>query len=338
MTITFKQLQVLHAVVTAGSVSKAVRFLGLSQPAISEHLARLEKEIGAQLIIRRHGGVVSLTPAGEYWSSKSQEMLQRFDEVYTDYKARFASNSLILRIGITPTLRGRFIARAARIASEQPEFVRFDVRYGITSRVLVEQLELHQLNCAVVNGDAIANERGAYAVSDVFTDPIALVVPVSVSDDDLSRAIRGHEPPQGALERYVEVEASPRLRSRAEHWYRANLRGSRAMFSSTNYAAAVDLCAEGLATTHCPLSLIPNLADATLKRIRFFRLPDITRNVVLAMPKHLMTLSPYAKFYRQIEEFCRTEYSSEMRVDDLRELPLSGDAIASPPAARAALG
>lgn len=305
----------------AGSVTKAAPLLGLSQPSISESLAKLEREVGAQLINRSHAGVISLTPAGEYWSSTSYDLLRRFDDISTDYKARFVKNSVVLKLGITPTLRGRFVSRAARIATEEPGFVRFDVRYGFTSRELVEQLSLHQLNCALVDRDNIANERSSYAISDVFSDPITIIVPASVSPDEFADVLRGRTPPTGALARYVEIEASPRLRTRAEHWYRINMPDARPMFSSTTYPAAVDICKEGLATMHCPLSLVPNLSEETLSRLRFYRLPDVTRHVVLAMPKHLMTLAPYARLYRRIEEFTRTEYRDEMNRAELLDLP-----------------
>ena len=42
MDITLKQLQIFQAVVVAGSITKASRRVGLSQPSISQQLAKLE--------------------------------------------------------------------------------------------------------------------------------------------------------------------------------------------------------------------------------------------------------------------------------------------------------
>lgn len=43
MDITFKQLEIFRWVVVAGSITKASHRIGLSQPSISQQLAKLEK-------------------------------------------------------------------------------------------------------------------------------------------------------------------------------------------------------------------------------------------------------------------------------------------------------
>ena len=52
MDITLKQLQIFRAVVIAGSITKASRRVGLSQPSISQQLAKMEERLGTQLINR----------------------------------------------------------------------------------------------------------------------------------------------------------------------------------------------------------------------------------------------------------------------------------------------
>lgn len=323
MDITLKQLQIFRAVVVSGSITKASRRLVLSQPSISQQLAKLEERLGAQLILRNRTGTVSLTPAGAYWYGVSDELTRRLEAVGAEHRARFVDSTVALRMGITPTLRGRFIAKAARIAAEEPGFVKFEMRYALTSAELVEQLHLHQLNCVLVNYDAIVDERGSFAVSEVFNDPIAFVTPVELPQAELERAIANPaEALDGALGRYVEVDASMPLRGKTDHWYRHVLPAARPMFTATTYPAAIELCAEGLATTHCPLSLLPNLPPSTMAKLRFYEIEDMARTMVLVMPKHLLTLPAYARVFRGIEEFCRTEYASEMQPETLHRLPL----------------
>jgi DNA-binding transcriptional LysR family regulator len=59
----FKQLEEFIAVVQAGSVRGAARKLGLTQPALTKAIRRLEEEVGAPLLVRSGQGV-SLTEAG----------------------------------------------------------------------------------------------------------------------------------------------------------------------------------------------------------------------------------------------------------------------------------
>lgn len=331
MDITLKQLQIFRAVVVAGSITKASRRLVLSQPSISQQLAKLEERLGAQLILRNRTGVISLTPAGEFWFNVGDEMLRRLDSVSAEHRARFVDNSITLRMGVTPTLRGRFIAKAARIAAEEPGFVKFEMKYALTSEELVEQLKLHQLNCALINEESILDERASFAVCGAFIDPIALVAPASVSRTQIEEALANPERElQGALGRYVEIDATIPLRAKTEHWYRYHLPSARPTFTATTYPMAVDMCAEGLATTHCPLSLVPNLPESVLERLQFFQLEDLTRTVVLVMPKHLLTLPSYARIFHKLGEFCQTDYQREMLPEGMATLVTPSRAAPAP--------
>lgn len=62
--------------------SKAARELHLSQPAMSMHIAGLEKELGFQLVDRRHG--ITLTPAGQRFLAGIQAALSAYDEALGD--------------------------------------------------------------------------------------------------------------------------------------------------------------------------------------------------------------------------------------------------------------
>ena len=59
-----RRLLVFRTVARAGSLSAGARELGWTQPAVSQHLARLEREVGTPLLIRSTRGV-TLTEAGD---------------------------------------------------------------------------------------------------------------------------------------------------------------------------------------------------------------------------------------------------------------------------------
>ena len=46
MKLTFRQIEVFQAVITAGSLSEAAQFLGVSQPAVSRLVADFEAQVG----------------------------------------------------------------------------------------------------------------------------------------------------------------------------------------------------------------------------------------------------------------------------------------------------
>jgi len=333
MDITLKQLQIFQAVVVAGSITKASRRVGLSQPSISQQLAKLEEKLGAQLIQRNRTGVISLTPSGEYWFKIGEEMLRRLDQAVTEHDKRYVDNSVTLRMGVTPTLRGPFIAAAAKIASESPGFARFELRFALTSGELAEQLRLHQLNCIIVNESAIAEDRSSFAVAQLFEEPVCLAVPRDVPLDDIAKALVPSNRPQqlpGALARYVEMVSNVPMRPKSDEWYRHNMPAATPMFSTMTYAAAVDIVAAGLATTHCPLSLLPGLPESVSSKCRFFALEGFTRSVILAMPKHLITLPAYSGIYQKLVAFCRDEYRQDTLMALLDELPRTGRVVEWP--------
>lgn len=320
MDISLKQLEMFRAVVVAGSITKASRRLGLSQPSISQQLAKLEELLGTPLLRRNRTGLISLTPAGEFWFRASDSMLQQMANSVDEHRQRFVDNAVTLQIGVTPTLGGRFVSAAARIAKEEPGFTKFDLLYALSSTELVEKLRLHQLNCAIVNIDSLAEDRNSFAVTELFQDTLAWVVPTGISAAEV-RGILKSQPREEALppalEHFVDVYSNAQLRTQSEEWYRHHLPNATPTFRAMTYSAGIDIVAEGLATTHCPMSVIPNLPNAERTRLQFFP-TDIVRTVALVMPKHLLTLPPYASIYRRLADFCRDEYRSEMKPDGIR--------------------
>jgi len=59
LDFTFRHLEILRAVVVAGSITKASHRIGLSQPSISQQLAKLEETLGVQLINRNRTGSIA---------------------------------------------------------------------------------------------------------------------------------------------------------------------------------------------------------------------------------------------------------------------------------------
>jgi DNA-binding transcriptional LysR family regulator len=326
LDISLKQLEMFRAVVVAGSITKASRRLGLSQPSISQQLAKLEEMLGTPLLRRNRTGLISLTPAGEYWFKTGDTMLQQMENSVGEHRQRFIDNSISLQLGVTPTLRGRFVAAAARIAKEEPGFTKFELLYALSSVELVEMLRLHQLNCAIINVDALAEDRNSFAITDLFQDQLAWVVPASVSAAEIRQALK--QQPRGqalpdCLSHFVDVYSNPQLRAQSEEWYRHNLPGSTATFRAMTYSAATDIVGEGLATAHCPMSMLPNLPEVERAKLQFIP-TEIVRGVVLAMPKHLLTLPSYSNIYRRLVEFCRNEYREEMKFDTVRLVTSAG--------------
>lgn len=73
--MNLKHLESFLAVVRAGGFRQAAQVTGLSQPALSQHLQKLERELGGELIERHHNGC-SPTPAGTALVAYAEIMLR----------------------------------------------------------------------------------------------------------------------------------------------------------------------------------------------------------------------------------------------------------------------
>jgi DNA-binding transcriptional LysR family regulator len=72
------RLVTLIAVAETGSISRAAARLGYTPPALSQQLAKLEREVGVPLLVRHRRGV-RLTPAGEVLLSHAHRILSEVD-------------------------------------------------------------------------------------------------------------------------------------------------------------------------------------------------------------------------------------------------------------------
>ena len=87
-----QRLIIFEAVAREGSFTVAARKLGVSQPAVSQCVADLEKKTGARLFDRQRGAV-TLTPQGETFRLFAARILKGYEDlhlVFSDYEA-FAS-------------------------------------------------------------------------------------------------------------------------------------------------------------------------------------------------------------------------------------------------------
>ncbi|WP_329113928.1 LysR family transcriptional regulator [Streptomyces sp. NBC_01465] len=72
------RLAALVAVAEAGSITRAAARLGYTAPALSQQLAKLERESGATLLVRHHRGA-KLTAAGELLAARARTVLDEMD-------------------------------------------------------------------------------------------------------------------------------------------------------------------------------------------------------------------------------------------------------------------
>src|SRR5688572_27948950 len=102
--LDLRLLETFREVATRGSFSAAAEALSFTQPAVSQHVARLEKQLGTKLLEREPRGI-SLTEAGAAMLGHAEALLE---------SARRAEDAVRMHGGVNvPTVRLAAFASAA---------------------------------------------------------------------------------------------------------------------------------------------------------------------------------------------------------------------------------
>lgn len=104
-------LKVFREVVDRGSFTGAAALLHISQPAVSQHVARLERELGLKLL-ERSSRFVRLTPAGEVFMRHVDSLFAGLDEARRELGALALSATGRIRLIVFPSAAATFVPTA----------------------------------------------------------------------------------------------------------------------------------------------------------------------------------------------------------------------------------
>lgn len=142
-TLNYNHLWYFWMVAHEGSIAAACRKLGVTQPAISAQIQRLERSLGEILsvgevkLFEKSGRGLALTPAGTTVYAYADEMFALAREMMETLE-RGGRRPLDLAVGVAdgvpPTLTHRLLGPAM----ELPRPVRLEVRHGPLARLSAE--------------------------------------------------------------------------------------------------------------------------------------------------------------------------------------------------------
>ena len=115
--LKLRDLHVSFTAVKHGSMGKAAKQLGISQPAVSEVIADLEHALGVHLLDRSPQGIEPTI----YGSACSRRSITVFDELRQSVRdIEFLANPMVgeIRIGCPGVARVRFLSHHREIVAE----------------------------------------------------------------------------------------------------------------------------------------------------------------------------------------------------------------------------
>ena len=173
-----RRVLTFREVARLGSFSRAAEALSLTQPAVSQQVAALERQAGARLLERGPGGL-SLTPAGELLLAHADVVADRLELASGQLAEQAAHAARELRVGAFPSALATRVPRALeRLSRERPE-VKADVTEG-TSEELVDGVRSGALHVAVCFQDAGVPRREHEGTEriDLGEEPFVALLPL----------------------------------------------------------------------------------------------------------------------------------------------------------------
>lgn len=172
MRITLVQLEALGAVARHGSVTKAAGVLRVSQPAVSQQIAGLQRALQLSLVETVHNRP-RLTEAGRFVAERAESITGAADALRREASEYASGERGVLRVAATLTIGTYVLPELLAAFCESRPQVRPDVRIVNTASVAAlvrEGVVGVGLVEGVVEDDLLERERFAW-------DRLALIVP-----------------------------------------------------------------------------------------------------------------------------------------------------------------
>lgn len=270
--LSLERLRVLHAVAATGSVAGAARALHVTTSAISQQMARLERETG-QPLSERQGRGIRLTEAGLLLARSAGHLLEHAEEVEaalagysgavagTITIAAFATAARGLLPGVLGDLRSRHPDLSASLSEQEPHEA-------------IPALCRGDLDIAVVQdwvGDTLSVPGGLSRLDlmdDCFDAALPADHPLAIRDSITIAEL--------AADDWIAWSTGQICHDWLARTLRAEIGEPRILHTASEHSTQLALVAAGLGT-----ALIPRLGrEPTPPRIRFVPLdPPPTRHI-----------------------------------------------------------
>ena len=166
----FHQLSNFLAVAKAGNFTKAAVEIGISQPALSRSIQKLEKAVGEPLFERRPRGV-KLTEIGSFLLVRANQIRDLVDDTFAELTE--ASNRGQIRLAVIPTIAPYLLPKVLKkFGSRHPE-IKIQVQEDTTQNI-VQRCKDGDIDLAIL---ALPINEKYLETESLFDEELALVIP-----------------------------------------------------------------------------------------------------------------------------------------------------------------
>lgn len=280
-----RQLRHFAAIAQHGSLGRAAAVIGISEPALSKSLGKLEAGLGAKLFDRGSKGV-SLTLYGQSLLSRAEAILGEIDTIRREVQELGEGHHGTVRVGMRPSFGTTYLPLAvARVMKSRRNFKAI-LREGFMPTLLSELLQ-GKLDFVVATE---LEEPHPSLVQEYFTDsPVRLLAradnPLAARKRISPDALRHHD--------WIMPMATDPIRQHMNNLLKQNGVGPVPIIMETNSVAAMkNFVREMDCLTFFPVHSYSPTQDADLA---FLNVPELLWNRRLdIVRRRLSPLSPAA--------------------------------------------
>ena len=248
--VTLRDLQVLLAVAQFGSMAKAASHLSITQPAVSQAVANLERAFSARLIDRGPHGAV-LTSYGEAIQRRGMEVFDVLKQGSRDIEYLSDARTGDVWIGANEVLLGGFVPAVIQRLAEQHSNIAIHALTVNTSDFEFEKLRERKLDLLL--GRIMPQIDNDLSIETLFEEGLSVVVGQS-SPWARKRKVALAELADG---RWIFAEPDNVVRSHVSKVFRDNgLDGPRVSVVSVSMHLRLALLATGTYVSMIPNSFV----------------------------------------------------------------------------------
>ncbi len=170
-------MRYVRAVAETGSFSAAAKAYGVTQPALSNGIAKLETTLGEKLFDRSPRGVTP-TAFGEAILPRILNALGALDDVHAEATRWTATTTDTIRVGVSPLIDPKLVASAYRAVCDQPD-------QASLRQLVLRESNMSELRTALIAGDLdiivvpSVEPMPRYAHRVIDSEPLVLIEPHS---------------------------------------------------------------------------------------------------------------------------------------------------------------
>lgn len=290
--VSIRRLQAFWAVVHSGSMTRAAKMMGVSQPSLSQQLAAFEAAIGGLLFDRR-AGQLELTELGSSILGRAEQVLRSVQELEDILpSAPGAGPRRSLRISGAGSVMRTLLPKAIRRLDVPLDRLDFDLQEGAPSEVL-EALYARRANIGLVAAGSLPETAMSFRQVPLLSDPYVLAVPSQLNLSHCERIEDLSEADQALLNTTLQFVFGSQHSRRVQNWYDQVLPANRNLARLRNFETMVEMTRAGLG-----VCIVPALCFAEgglrTKGLRLYHTGLEARRIVAFFPSQYQSVAPYA--------------------------------------------